>query len=323
MKKFMSLMLAVTMMVGLVACSSDSDGDSAQGGTPEEEKLHIGYVVKSLADQHWIMVRAGAEAKAEELGVELTFLAPKAETDIEQQVNMILDLIAQDVDAICLAPSQPDAVLAALQQAEDAGIPILFVDTAANFEPAVSFIGTGNESAGYIGGTYAAELFGEGAKAVVLRGNKGDATHDQREAGIVKGLEDGKVEILEVQDAQSKTELGMSVMEDLIQRHDDIDVVVTTNDLMAQGAQKAIEQSGKDIKVLGFDGTEPVITETITGKFLGTVAQNPYAMGELGVENAVKAAKGEEVDARIDTGAVLVTAENAEEYLADLAEKTK
>ncbi|MDY3619456.1 sugar ABC transporter substrate-binding protein [Agathobaculum sp.] len=330
-KKLLAGLLAAAMAFSLTACGSEpapADPGTADPGAGTDapstgsEKVHVGFVVKSLADQYWVLVKAGAEAKAAELGnVELEFIAPNSESDVQMQVDMIQNLVGKGIDVLCLAPSSPDTVLPVLQQADEAGIKVLAVDTdLPNFDKKVSFIGTGNEDAGKIGGEFAAKKYGEGANAVILRGRAGDTTHDQREAGIRAGLEAGGVNILEVKAADSESEKAMNIMQDLMNRYDNIDVVVTTADSMAQGAERAISGAGKNIGVIGFDGTIPVCEIIADGSeiMLGTVAQSPYKMGELGVENAVKVANGETIDARIDSGAEMVSSENAADFVANL-----
>ena len=290
-------------------------GTTTAGTSAGNSDITVGFVVKSLADQYWFIVKAGAEAKAKELGVELKFIAPNSESDIQAQVTMIEDLIAQGVDVLCVAPSSPDAVIPAFEKADAAGIPILAVDTDTIFEKKVSFIGTGNEAAAELGAKFAAEAVGTGKNAIILRGRLGDKTHDDREAGLKKGLEAGGINILEIKAADSETEKSMNTMQDLLSKYDNIDLVITTADSMAQGAQRAVEAANREVAIMGFDGTIPVAEMTAEGKFLGTTAQSPFNMGAMGVENAVKAAKGEKIEARIDTGAEVVNKENAQAFV--------
>ena len=329
-KRLFALLLAGTMVCSLAACGGepaksdegDAAGTVAGSDAPQDTgtagKVKVGFVVKSLADQYWILMKAGAEATAAELGAEVSFIGPNSESDVQMQVDMIENMLAQGVDALCVAPSSQDAVLPAFEKADQSGVKVLAVDTDTTFANKVTFIGTGNEAAGEISGKYAAEAVGAGAKAVVIRGRMGDKTHDDREAGIVKALEAGGVEIIEVKAADSETEKAMNIMQDMMNRYSDIAVVVCTADSMAQGVQRAVETANRDIKVVGFDGTIPVCELTAQGKFLGTVAQSPYHMGELAVENAVKAVRGEAVEPRIDSGAEMVTKDNAAEFVANL-----
>lgn len=326
-KRLLALLMAGAMAVSMTACggnnnsASGSGAASGSGSSGGDKEFTI--VVKSLADQYWVLLKAGAEAKAKELGVTVNVIGPNSESDVQQQVDMIQNAIGAGVDGLAIAPSSPDTVLPVLSQADSAGIPVIAVDTdLPNYENKKSFIGTGNEVAGKQGGEYAASLVGEGAKAIVLRGRAGDTTHDDREKGFVEGLEAGGVEVLEVRACDSEAEKAMNAMQDLMNRYDQIDIVCTTADSMAQGAQRAIENAGADIPVIGFDGTIPVAELIAQGSVIkGSVAQAPYTMGELAVENLLKLVNGETIEERIDSGTTMVTEENAADFKADLEAK--
>lgn len=327
-KRLLALLMAGAMAVSMTACggsdnSASGSGAAASGSGAAGGDKEFTIVVKSLADQYWVLLKAGAEAKAKELGVKVNVIGPNAESEVQQQVDMIQNAIGAGVDGLAIAPSSPDTVLPVLEQADSAGIPVIAVDTdLPNYENKKSFIGTGNEAAGKQGGEYAAELVGEGAKAIILRGRAGDTTHDDREKGFKEGLEAGGVEVLEVRDCMSEAEKAMNAMQDLMNRYDQIDVVCTTADSMAQGAQRAIENAGEDIPVIGFDGTIPVAELIAQGSVIkGSVAQAPYTMGELAVESLLKLVNGEEIEERIDSGTQMVTPDNAADFKADLEAK--
>ena len=303
------------------AAAETTSAAAAETTAAPVEDIKIGFVVKSLADQYWVLVKAGAQEEADKLGVELKFIAPNSESDVQTQVDMIDTLVGEGVSALCIAPSSQDAVLPALQKADEKGIPVLAIDTDTTFEKKLSFIGTGNEAAGKLGADYAMTVLGEGAKVVVLRGRLGDLTHDQREKGIVDGLTAGGAEILEIKAADSESEKALNVVQDLLTKYDKIDLIITTADSMAQGAQRAIEAAGAETLVYGFDGTIPVCELIIQDKILGSTAQSPFQMGVLGVQNAVAAVKGETIETRIDSGAAVVEKSNAEAFLKELEDK--
>jgi len=303
------------------ATTTAKAGDTTVAATTAAGKITVGFVVKSLADQYWILMKAGAQVEADKEGVELKFIAPNSESDVQGQVDMIDTLVGDGVSALCIAPSSQDAVLPSLAKATEAGIPVLAVDTNTTYEKSLTFIGTGNEAAGKMGAEYAASIVGKGANAIILRGRLGDTTHDEREKGITDALKAAGVNILEVQAADSTEEKSLNVTQDLLTKYDNVDLIITTADSMATGAQRAVEAAGSKAVVMGFDGTIPVCKLVIEGKVLGTAAQNPYQMGVLAVQNAVKAAKGETIEKRIDSGATVVNKDNAAAFLADLEAK--
>lgn len=327
MKKIISMLCAATLFASvLMGCGGGGNEEASSDTATTEESgnadgIKVGFVVKSLADQYWTLVKSGAETAAEENGVDLTFIAPNSESDVAKQVENIETLIAAGVDVLCIAPSNDETVLPALENAVKAGIKVIAVDTDSSLEDKVCFIGTGNEAAAKEGALWAGEQVGEGAKAIVLRGRLGDATHDAREAGVVAGLEETGVEVLEIQAADSTEEKGMSVSENLLQKYDDVDLIITTADSMATGACNAVKAAGKDTLVYGFDGTLPFAQKVEAGEAMGTTAQHPYEMGVLGIETAIKIMNGEEVDEVIDSGQEVVNSENAADFIADLESK--
>lgn len=334
-KKLLALFLSLAMALSLAACGGDSNGGAgSSGGTgsgstqPAQDAAEpdggdqasgdgfsVGIVVKSLDNDYYTTLKNGAEDRAAELGVDLTFVAPNAETDVQSWVNMVSDLIAAKVSVLAVCPADDAACLPVIREAGEAGIKVIAVDNDTAYEGKLSFIGTSNYDAAKLGGEYCAGQIGSGGSAVVLRGPTGSSNHDEREQGFVDALEAGGVNILEIKDANCVAETAMNAIEDFITVYDKIDLVICTNDLMAIGAQRAVAAAGLDTKVFGFDGSADVCQGTLDGIYLGTVAQDPYQMGVLAIDNALALYNGETIESRIDSGCGVVTAENAQEFL--------
>ncbi len=282
-------------------------------------KMKIGYVVKDNTGDYWKIVQAGAMAAGKDFDVEVLYNGPNAETEVMQQVAMMEDMITKKVSALVIAPSQPKAAISVFDKADAAGIPVLLADTDADWSKKVTFLGTGNEAAGKIGGEYIAKKLGPGAEIVIVRGALGDLTHDQRSNGAANAAKAAGCKVVDIQPADSDMAKAMDVMENLIQANPNIKGVFCTSDAMAIGANRAVEKSGKNIVVIGFDAIPVAVEEIMKGKtFIGSVAQSPYNIGYMGVENAIKAAKGETVEKRIDTGAKMIDASNVQAYSDDL-----
>jgi ribose transport system substrate-binding protein len=105
-------------------------------------------------------------------------------------------------------------------------------------------------------------------------------------------------------------------MENIITGNPNLKAVFASNDNMALGAVQALKTAGilDKVMVVGFDANPNAAESILAGEMTATIAQNPMNMGRFGVENALKVKKGETIDAVIDTGTVLVTKENAEEF---------
>ena len=292
-------------------------GSCARGG--QGKTLDIALVTKALDSEWWQRVKAGAEdaAKANP-GVRLAVLAPEREVNIDQQVSILEDQITKKVAALAVAPTGAAEVIPVLDRARSAGIPVIIFDTDVNWPAKVSFVGSDNRVAGRLAGEYIVKLLGGKGKVAVIRGILGIQTHEDRLAGFQDALRAAPgIENVAVQPANSERALGMSVMENLLTRYSDLRAVFATNDQMALGAVEAIAArnlTGK-IAVVGVDATRDAVRAVEAGRLSADVAMHPELLGRSAVETALKAARGEPVDKRVDTGAELVTKENAPQFL--------
>lgn len=315
MKKSVSLFVAMAMMIALLATGCGS----TQTQTPKPaEKLKIGVVLKALNSDYWKIVESGAKAAGEKYNVEVKILGPNAETDVTGQISLIEDQVTRKVNALVVAPSQPASAIPVFGKAKEAKIPVILADTDAKWDGKVSFVGTGNLNGGKIAGEYFGKKLPKGSKVVILRGALGDPTHDERANGCVEGLKAAGLEVAVIQPANSERAMAVTVIENILQSKQEFSAVFATNDEMALGAAKALETAGKKMSVVGFDGSPDALAAITAGKLDASVAQSPYNIGFKGVEAAVKAAKGETVEKRIDTGTEIINADNVKQKSEEL-----
>lgn len=319
-KKLSLLVTSVMITSVLSACGNTaSTASSGSSGNKDTSKPKIAVVLKAINSDYWKQVKAGAMDAAKETGADVQVLGPNAETDIAGQTSLMEDQITKGVSALVVAPSQPSAAVATFDKADAAKIPVLLIDTDANWDKKKSFIGTGNEAGGKIGGQFIASKIKAGDDVVMIRGALGDATHDQRINGATAALKDAGITVSAVQPADSDRNKGMTVMQNLLQTHPNVKAVFCSNDEMALGAVRALQQAGKkDVIVVGFDGSPDALKSIAAGELTASVAQSAYNIGKFGVEAAVKVAKGETIDTRIDTGTSLINKDNVQKAQDDL-----
>ena len=331
MKKFFALLLALVMSLSLVACGGGSDtaGEDTNAETGAEESgdaaatsdVEISVVLKTLSSEYWGYVKAGCDAAAKDLGITVNVVGPGAESEIEQQVSMIEQQIGAGCDAIIVAPNDAGAAAGALASAIG-NIPVLSVDTDVGIDGQTCFVGTSNVDAAKEGGLWAAEQAGEGANAVIIYGQEGDNTSNMRREGYQKACDEAGVEVLAALSGQNTTDGATKTMEDMLSAHPgEIDIVLCHNDDTAIGAMNACKSAGvSDMIIVGFDGNQSAVDLILAGEMVkATVAQQPYEMGYQAVEAALKAINEEPVDAVINAPVTVVTAENGQEYLDNLA----
>lgn len=330
MKKLFAMLLSLAMVLSLAACGGSTTEETTTDDSTTEETgdaattsdIEVAVVLKTLSSEYWGYVKAGCDAAAADLGIKVNVVGPGAESDIEGQVSMIEQQIGAGCDAIVCAPNDASAAGAALQSAIDQGIPVLAVDTNVGIEGQTCFVGTSNVDAAYEGAKWAIDQVGTDAKAVIIYGQEGDNTSNMRREGYQKACDEAGVEVLDALSGQNTTDGATKTMEDMLNAHPgEIDLVFCHNDDTAIGAMNACKNAGvTDVTIVGFDGNESAVDLILAGELVkATVAQQPYEMGYQVVEAAVKAINGETVEETINAPVEVVTAENGQAYLDNLA----
>jgi ribose transport system substrate-binding protein len=263
----------------------------------------------------WAAVQAGAEEKAKELGVDLVVLAPPEESDVQSQISQVEDQLAKKIDALAIAPTDPNALKPIVDQAIAQGVGVVFVDTK-GINDGVTFIGTNNEVGAALAADFICKNIEKGSDVAILQGIITQSTGQARADGSKKGLTDCGMNIVAEQPADWDTAKAQAAMENIITGNPNIKAVFASNDNMALGAVQALKSANmlEKVMVVGFDANPNAAESILAGEMTASVAQNPMNMGRFGVENALKVKKGEKIDPVIDTGTVLVTKDNAAEY---------
>ncbi|PTO52767.1 ribose ABC transporter substrate-binding protein RbsB [Vibrio splendidus] len=254
----------------------------------------MAIVLSTLNNPFFVTMKDGAEAKAEELGYKLIVL--DSQNDPSKELSNIEDLTIRGVKAILINPTDSDAVSNAIRIANRSNIPVLTLDRGASRGDVVSHIASDNVIGGEMAGHFIMEKVGEKAKVIQLEGIAGTSAARERGEGFMNAVNGSDLELLASQPADFDRTKGLNVMENLLAANPDVQAVFAQNDEMALGALRAVQASGKDVMIVGFDGTEDGIAAVNRGLLGATVAQQPDLIGSLGVEMADKVLKGETVD---------------------------
>ena len=282
-----------------------SDGAAAKAS----KEWKIALITMDSIDQHWVTLNEGAQAKAKELGVSVTFMAPNTKDDA-QQIECVNNAVAGGYDAIMVAANGPDAISSALNEASAAGVKIVYVDSPANVDAEATF-STDNKAAGATAGQ---EMIKALEAAGVTSGDIGiihvNAATDScvmREEGFRSAFEGTGFNILETQYGEGDAAKSQSIAENYITQG--VVGVFGCNEGSTTGAGNAIKAGGNpDIVGVGFDKSDAIMNLIADGNLLCTMAQNPDMMGSMGVEACVKALEGESLGGKVeDTGVSVLT----------------
>jgi ribose transport system substrate-binding protein len=307
--------VALVVLLGLTAAAC---------GAPPEDQVRVGFVPKSLNQEFWVNTKKGAEA-AQRDGVKVLTKAAGADTQIMEQIDLVENLLAQDVDALVVAPSDSNLLKPVLEKAAERMPVVLFDSDIPGWKPKTAYVGTENEVGGEKAGRYIAKLLENRGTLAIISGIPGSEVGIQRVDGVRKGIENGGggVKVVKEVTGQFDRNQAIGAMEDILQTDPDVDAVFAANDQMALGAIQAIAAHKKtdDIKLIGFDGALEATQHILAGDMQATIAQDPYGMAKQGVEEALAKLDGKRVDRAVNTGAKLITPENARDYFEEVRGK--
>ena len=275
--------------------------------------LRIVMIQKALDDtDFWTSIAQGGEMAAEEHDAVLTVAGPPREQEIGMQNEMILDAIADRPDAIVLAPGSSEETLPYARQIEEAGIPLVLLDSTMEEKAGVSVVATDNYELGYKMGNYMKQFVDEDTVIGIVGHVEGSSTAIGREAGFRAGLGEAQDQVAEIVFCDSVTEKASELTRGLLEKYPDMDMIVGLNEYSAVGAARAVLELGlsDEIYMAGIDSSLEQIRLLEAGVYEALAIQKPFNMGYLGVETAIRAAWGEEVEENIDSGSELITKEN-------------
>jgi ribose transport system substrate-binding protein len=230
-----------------------------------------------------------------------------------------------DLDFLFLAPVDKEAMVAPLQAATDAGLPLLTVDTFIGDGDYVngpvtfplSYIGSDNVLGGQIACSALAEALGGAGKVYIQNVKPGISTTDQREEGCKLALEEyPDIELVGVDYNEDDPSKAQAQTQAMLQRHPDLGGIFGTNVFSAEGAGRVVQNSGLSgvVKVVAFDATELAIELLRGGTVDLVIAQKPADMGYLATMMATAYLNGvTSIPARIPTGYAVITQDNVDD----------
>jgi ribose transport system substrate-binding protein len=265
----------------------------------------LAMVVSTLNNPFFVTMKEGAEAKAKTLGYKLIVL--DSQNDPSKELANVEDLTVRGVKAILINPTDSDAVSNAIRMANRSGIPVLTLDRGASRGKVVSHIASDNVAGGEMAGQYISDTIGANAKVIQLEGIAGTSAARERGQGFMQAVDKNKMVLLGSQPADFDRTKGLNVMENMLAANQNVQAVFAQNDEMALGALRAVQASGKDVLIVGFDGTKDGIAAVNRGILGATIAQQPGLIGALGIEAADKVLKGESVEKNIAVPLKVIT----------------
>jgi len=333
-KRILAMLLASLMCLSLAACGggdSTADNGSANdtpadtgadapaegdGGSEGGASYKIALLMSHQTNAFTNAVSAGARAKGEELGVEVEVF--DGSQDQATQNSQLEQCLNQGYNGILVEPVTVDGIAPAVKEANEQGIPVMtVVQKMTQQNLAVAYRGGNDANAGRLQMEKAVEMLGGKGNIALLYGPMGSDGQLIRKEGYDAVLADNPdVQVVFEETANWVTEEALSLVETWLSTGTEINAIVAQNDSMALGAQKAIEDAGKqdDILVFGVDAVDDAIAAIAAGRLDGTVSQDASGQGALGVETMVNYLNGEEVEPEAFTECIWIDSSNVADY---------
>lgn len=288
-------------------------------GLVMEKGSHIAVVVKNTEIGYWKAVKQGMNQAVTDLNealgyteekdkIKCTFEGPKTETGVDEQVNILDAVLAENPDVLCLAAVDMDSCTAQLEMAEENGIPVIILDSGVNSEDLIySVCATDNYAAGAEAAKKLCEKIGDEGQVAVLAHLQSGESSQNRVKGFQEEIEKNHpdVEVVQVsyepsQEGETSTKEQMAAVLTL---YPELKGYFCTNEVMSVTALEVLaEHPDREIQLVGFDLGKTQADAIRNGKEAGTITQNPYGMGYATIVAGVRAALDMENDHFIDAG---------------------
>jgi ribose transport system substrate-binding protein len=305
----------------LPGCGKTSSGGagSTGGDGSAAAKPRVALVMKSLANDFFSTKQNGAEAhqKTHSADYDLISTGIKNETDVDQQIALVEQMMAQHVQAIVIAPADSKALAPVCKKAVDAGIVVVNIDNKLDDDALkeknlhVPFVGPNNMKGAKLAGDFLAAKLSKGDAVAIIDGQPGAFNAIQRHDGFAAAMTQGGMNVITSQSAQWETEAATPIVSAILGSHPEVKAILCANDNMCLGAHIAIKDAGKlgKVQLIGFDNI-PAVQELIrNGDVLCTVDQHADQIAVNGIEYALQILKDHSAPQDRETAVDLVTAD--------------
>jgi ABC-type sugar transport system, periplasmic component len=281
------------------------------------EKVAIGVLMKTMSDTYSNKLGEAIKDYSRKTYPDVELLLVDAQADIGKQISQAEDLIAKRVGVVILNAQDAEGSAQVLYLCEEAGIPVVEVNTQTIDDNYTAYVGSHDVEAGEIMGNHALKLLGGKGKVVILEGNMGQSPQLLRKQGLDNTiLAAPGIELLAILTADWARDKAMAITEDWLGKYPQIDAILCENDDMAMGALQAVESSGRTgVVIIGVDAIPDALDAVAAGRMTASVLQDAFNQAKTVVDVAYKVAKGEKVEKDYKVPFQLITKENVKDFI--------
>lgn len=321
-RRKVSALLAVATVALTAGCATGpgADGNPADAEGEAAASPRIAFIPGISSDPFFVAMEIAAQEQAEALGFELIYQGSSNDYSPQSQLPFVESALADDIDALIIAPTDGDALQAAVQRATAQGIPVITVDTTVTDQSElVSHVTGDNEDGGRQAAIAMAELVGGEGQVFVISGAPTITTDTQRVEGFVEEIESNHpdIEIVGIEYAYSQPSEATTKVNAALLNYPDLAGVFAVEGNSGVGAVAALRNADAigDVALIGYDAYSNQVAELEAGLYSALIAQDPAQEARIAIEFALAAIEGrdDEIEAEIVIPNVVMTAENLAE----------
>ena len=352
-KRFLAILMAATMVVGLAACGSSNSNSGSADATdaaaetadtaefnpdkaedamtieelreangaevPVKAGVKFGMVMKSLSNEFWRTLEEGYEAGAKEAGIEIDVQATTDEGDETGQQTMTETLTTQGVDALLMSPISDSNLTSAVESANDAGVLTVNVNDGL-IAQANHYVGPNAYQNGQLAAEWISNQLGDKGDVAVVIGMAKAFAARERTAGFEDWIKDNNsgLNIVAEQNADWDRTKAKDLAATWLTQYPDLKAIFCNNDDMALGVVEAVEEAGTDTLVVGVDGIGEAYDSIRAGKLDATVDSFPFYMAQVAIECTLRSLAGQQLPSCVATPQALISSENVDKDAAEI-----
>lgn len=270
----------------------------------------IGVVPKATSHLFFVSIHTGVDKAAGEFGVDILWNGPNDETDHTRQIQIVDAMIARHVDALAISATDERALVAPIERAIRAGIPVTVFDSAVNIENYVTFVATDNHGAGCTAARSIAGLIGGRGKVGMVMQKPGGTSTGLRETGFDETIskEFPNIQIAARQFGMADPARSRAAAENILTAHPDLAGIFASSEASSIGAVQAIRARGLSgkVKLITFDSSETHLEAIQDGTIDVMLVQDPFRIGYEAVKSLTDHLAGKPPLKRMDLPARVI-----------------
>jgi ribose transport system substrate-binding protein len=323
----LALLSSVSVALADDACSAypkaktdkvDSSAmDKEFGAVPApKKKLHFFYVTKTLINEFWQDVAAGAKDEASKYDITVDVQAAKDESSMIEQLNLAQTVLSQKPDALLLSPQSDSNLAPVVEAAQKANIPTIIIDDART-DGASTYIGTDQVAIGAKAATFLHQIYPNGGKVAQIEGAAGSPNARMRIKGFKEELAKyTNLQLVASQPGNWDRLTALNATTNILRSTPDLAGIYANNDGMALGVVEAVTSASTldKVAVVGTDGIRQAKKSVAAGEMRATVAEFPFEEGKLGVQMALRLLGCQAIPQWIISPQAVITKDNVKDF---------